>query len=167
MVHWCWAINMGGVVATARTRCVHGAPTLTCSRQEDKGHRVAARGRTAGQASSSRAGPCLSSTHQHLGVTNTMAPAEAAAHNPQSIGTRLFVKDEGWGGNAAPPLCTLWAMHPIRSLTQPCGGGGVQTMASRRSPLTRRHGRNLSESRIRAVQCYDCPTRRCSSGHNT
>ena len=30
-------------------------------------------------------------------------------------------------------------------------GGGVQTMASWRSPLTRKHLRNLSESRIRAV----------------
>ena len=45
-------------------------------------------------------------------------------------------------------------------------GGGVQAMASWRSPLTRRHWINLSESRIKAVQCYDCPMKRCGSGHN-
>ena len=38
-----------------------------------------------------------------------------------------------------------------------CSFLGVQAMASRRSPLTRRHLRNLSESRVRAIQCYDCP----------
>ena len=47
------------------------------------------------------------------------------------------------------------------------GGGGVQAKASWQSLLTRRHSRNLSESRIRAVRCYDCPTRRCGSGHDT
>ena len=39
-------------------------------------------------------------------------------------------------------------------------------MASWRARLTRKHSKNLSESRIRGVQCYNCPTRRCSSGHN-
>ena len=42
-----------------------------------------------------------------------------------------------------------------------------QAMISCRSLLIRRHSRNLSESRIRAVRCYDCPTRRCGSGHHT
>ena len=47
------------------------------------------------------------------------------------------------------------------------GGGGVQAMISCRSSLTRRHSRNLSESRIRAAQCYGYAIRRCGSGHNT
>ena len=46
-------------------------------------------------------------------------------------------------------------------------GGGGQAMISCRSLLIRRHSRNLSESRIRAIQCYDCPTRQCGSGHHT
>ena len=33
-----------------------------------------------------------------------------------------------------------------------------QAMASWRSVLTRRHSGNLSRSRIRALQCYNCPT---------
>ena len=44
---------------------------------------------------------------------------------------------------------------------------GVQATVSWQSPLTTTHSRKLSKSRIRAVQCYDCPTRRCGSGHNT
>jgi hypothetical protein len=43
---------------------------------------------------------------------------------------------------------------------------GGQAMMSCRSLLTRRHSSNLSESGIRAVQCYDCPTSR-GSGHHT
>ena len=37
------------------------------------------------------------------------------------------------------------------------GGGVSQAMISCRSLLIRTHPRNLSGSRIRAVQCYDCP----------
>ena len=37
----------------------------------------------------------------------------------------------------------------------------VQTLTS---PLTRRYLRELSESGIRAVQCYDRPTVQCGSG---
>ena len=46
------------------------------------------------------------------------------------------------------------------------GGGGDDKLPKleARSSLTRRHSKNLSESRIRAVQCYDCPRRRCGSG---
>ena len=43
----------------------------------------------------------------------------------------------------------------------------VQTWESWQSPLTRRYSRELSESGIRAVQCYDCPTAPCGSGHGT
>jgi hypothetical protein len=43
---------------------------------------------------------------------------------------------------------------------------GVQAMASWRSLLTMRHSRNLSESRIRAVQCYDCPAIRAAVQHH-
>ena len=46
-------------------------------------------------------------------------------------------------------------------------GGVVPAMANWRSSLTGRHRRNISESRISAVRCYGCPTRRCGSGHNT
>ena len=42
-----------------------------------------------------------------------------------------------------------------------------QAMMSCRSLLITRHSRNLSESRIRAAQCYDCPTKRCDRGHYT
>ena len=45
-------------------------------------------------------------------------------------------------------------------------GWGRSGHSKRQSPLTTRHLRNLPESRIRAVQCYDCPTRRCGSGHD-
>ena len=47
------------------------------------------------------------------------------------------------------------------------GGEEVQAMVSWRSPLTRWHSRELSYSRIRAVQHYHCPTKQCGSGHNT
>ena len=43
----------------------------------------------------------------------------------------------------------------------------VQTLASWQSPLTRWDSGDLSESGIRTVQCYDCPTAQCSSGHGT
>ena len=39
-------------------------------------------------------------------------------------------------------------------------GGGGQAMKSCRSSHIRWHSRNVSESRSRAAQCYDCPTRR-------
>ena len=45
--------------------------------------------------------------------------------------------------------------------------GGVPATASWQSPLTRRHSSNLSESRFRAVQCYDYRTKRCGSRHDT
>ena len=36
-------------------------------------------------------------------------------------------------------------------------------MARGRGRLTKRHSRNLSGSRMSAVRCYDCPTRRCET----
>ena len=42
----------------------------------------------------------------------------------------------------------------------------VQTLASWQNPLTRSDSRELSESGIRAVQYYDCPTAPCGSGHD-
>ena len=41
-------------------------------------------------------------------------------------------------------------------------GEGLQDMASWRSLLTRRHSRNLSESRTRATQCYPVPMQLCT-----
>ena len=80
--------------------------------------------------------------------------------------------EHGWGAQPVPQNATCCA-----TLMLTCngdseaqlearlffGGRGVQAMASWRSPLTRMHLRNLSRSRIRAVQCYDCPKKRCGS----
>ena len=39
------------------------------------------------------------------------------------------------------------------------GGGGVRSwQAGEARSVSKRHSRNLSESRITAVRCYDCPT---------
>ena len=62
-----------------------------------------------------------------------------------------------------PPICH----QPMCTESRSCGGGGGQAMMNCRSLLIRRHSRNLSESRTRAVQCYDCPTTRCGSSHYT
>ena len=43
----------------------------------------------------------------------------------------------------------------------------LRTCISWQRPLTERHSRELSESGIRAVQCYDCPTAHRGSGHDT
>ena len=43
----------------------------------------------------------------------------------------------------------------------------VQPMASWQSPLTGWHSRRLSESRIRSVHCYDCPTMQYGRGNRT
>jgi hypothetical protein len=43
----------------------------------------------------------------------------------------------------------------------------LQTSASWQSPLTKRYSREFTESGIRAVQCYDCPTAQCGSGRDT
>ena len=43
----------------------------------------------------------------------------------------------------------------------------IQTWVSWQSPLTRWYSRELSESGIRAVLCYDCPTAQCGSRHDT
>ena len=45
--------------------------------------------------------------------------------------------------------------------------GGARTLGSWQSPLTRRYSREFSESGVRTVQCYGCPTAPCGSGHNT
>ena len=42
----------------------------------------------------------------------------------------------------------------------------AQTLASWQSSRTRWYSREFSESGIRAVQCYDCPTAQCGSGHH-
>ena len=69
-------------------------------------------------------------------------------------GGRSWGRAEGGGGCQTPT-----PSGDAELLSKTLGGGGVPGMAGWRSPLTRKHSRNLSESRIRAVQCYDCPTK--------
>ena len=70
-------------------------------------------------------------------------------HAPMSRGPLVIT--------AYPLLTTKIALGVHRQCCNLIFGGGVQVMVSWRSSVTRWHWRDLSKSRIRAAQCYNCP----------
>ena len=88
-----------------------------------------------------------------------------------------------WGGGMSKPECSLCTRRRVSSFQRPLcapdhlvlpgAGGRCHCKCGPRNggpkwrAVTWLHSRNPSESTIRAVLCYDCPIRRCGSGHNT
>ena len=78
------------------------------------------------------------------------APPDLHRAQPHYTISSTTSKSTAWARSSA--LMEQLLRYPKKKI-------GVRAMASWRSLLTTTHSRNLSESRIRAVQCYECPTK--------